>query len=186
MIGQIRNKLKVVRYIGILAVALIALSVPTGAAFANDPPSDESSSDGVSYTSRGSSDNFLTQWFTGWFSIAGVKFSPSDCIQFPSDPHVVNYESVTSAIRASCRNAVPEMYHTATLKKREYSSSPWSFAASGQFRGTSVRLGSAFANADCEKMRYIVEGYGWVIDVDNELYYASSASGEVNNPCNYS
>ena len=45
MIGQIRNKfgnqLRVVGYIGILAVALIALSVPADAAFAAEPDQEE-------------------------------------------------------------------------------------------------------------------------------------------------
>ncbi len=45
MIGQIRNKfgnqLRVVGYIGVLAVALIALSVPADAAFAAEPDQEE-------------------------------------------------------------------------------------------------------------------------------------------------
>lgn len=80
---------------------------------------------------------------------------------------------------------MPEMYHTAILKKREDSTSPWKYAASGSFHDTWVKWGTAFANADCEKMTYQVHGSGWVIDVDNKIYYASTMSREVNNPCNY-
>ena len=188
MIEQIRNKFgnqwRVVRYIGVLAVALITLSVPAAAAFADAPPSDEPSLNGVSYTSRGSSGNFLTQWLTGWFS-GGVEFSPSGCTQLANNPRTVAYRSITSEVRAVCRNEVPEMGHAATLRKRDNTTSEWSFAASGQFLGRPARIGSAFANTDCENMRYQVEGDGWVIDVDDKFYYASNTSKEVNNPCNY-
>lgn len=183
MIGQIRNKFgnqrKVIRYIGILAVALIALSVPAGAAFADEP-----SPEGVSYTSRSDSGNFLMQWLTGWLS-ANYRLSPSDCIQWPNDPRFSNPDNVSSSIRAACRVQVPEMYHVATLRKKKEGSSSWQAAASGSFHDTQVQRGTAFANADCEKMTYQVEGEGWVIDVDNKIYYASTISREVNNPCNY-
>ena len=178
----VNHKYAVRIIVAILVLVSLVVTLPT--ASAQEPPTDEPVSGGASYTSRGGSGNFLTQWFTGWFS-AGIRFSPSGCTQLANTPRVVRYESVTSEVRAVCRNAVPEMYHTATLRKREDSSSPWSFAGSGQFRGRSVRLGSAFANTDCENMRYQVEGDGWVIDVDEKLYYASNTSREVNNPCNY-
>ncbi len=184
MIGQIRNKfgnqLRVVGYIGVLAVALIALSVPAGDAFADEPPSDESPSDGTSYTSRGSSGNFFTRWFT-----ANFRLSPSDCVQWPNDPRFSNPDNVNSKIQAACRVQVPEMYHIATLRKKEEGSTKWSVAGSGSFHRKWVKKGAAYANADCENMIYQVDGQGWVIDVDNKIYYASTKGREINNPCNH-
>lgn len=77
------------------------------------------------------------------------------------------------------------MYHVATLRKKEEGSSTWSVAGSGSFHRTWVKKGAAYANADCEDMIYQVDGQGWVIDVDNKIYYASTIGREVNNPCNY-
>ena len=178
----VNHKYPVRIVVAILVLVSLVVTLPTVAA--QEPPTDESPSEGVSYTSVGSSGNFLTQWLTGWLT-ANYRLSPSDCIQWPNDPRFSNPDNVSSSIRAACRVQAPEMYHVATLRKKEEGSSQWRFAASGSFHDTWVQRGTAFANTDCENMRYQVEGEGWVIDVDNKIYYASTMSREVNNPCNY-
>ena len=182
MIGRIRNKLTVRIIVAMLVLVSLVVTLPT--ASAQEPPTDESPSEGVSYKSRDDSGNFLTQWLTGLFT-ANFRLSPSDCLQWPNDPRFASPDDVSSSIRGACRVQVPEMYHTATLKKKKEGSSSWSFAASGSFHDTWVKRGTAFANTDCEKMIYQVHGAGWVIDVDNKIYYASTMSREVNNPCSY-
>ena len=173
------------RYAVMIVVAILVLASLTvflSTASAQEPPSDETS---YTSTSQDRSDNFLLRWFNRWFA-TGIKFSPSGCVQLANDPRTVAYRSITSEVRAVCRNSVPEMYHTANLRKRvDDGLSGWRYAASGQFFSRSVRLGSAFANTNCENMIYMVAGQGWVVDVDNKLYYASNNSREVINPCNY-
>ena len=178
----VNHKYAVMIIVAILVMASLTVFLST--ASAQEPPSDVSS-----YGSQNGSGNFFIR-FLGNIGLLNtsqlVGNSPSGCEQSAHNPHRSTHYpgTVNAEIRATCNNAVPEMYHTSTLMKSGgFLGLEWSVADVGQFSGISVSVGSAYGNDLCENRRYKGIGDGWVIDVDDNVYIAATGSREVNNPC---
>jgi hypothetical protein len=110
--------------------------------------------------------------------------SPSGCVQTADYPHPSTHVRGTmgGAIRARCRNAVPELSHSAQMWETRW----WGWDRIGA-KGSVTKYWSNSANAfgtdHCRNSTVRVTGSGFVIDVDGLSYYASTESKHVTNPC---
>ena len=111
--------------------------------------------------------------------------SPSGCEQQAHNPHASDHRDgrMNAEIRATCKNKVPRMQHTAQLWETRI----WGWneiGVPGSFNGHDVQKGRAFANDVCKKNLVRVTGLGDITDTDSHVYYSGTESNPIDNPCN--
>jgi hypothetical protein len=120
---------------------------------------------------------------TGGATPDTIEATPSGCYQRADNPHLsTHYGNMSGDVWAICRNAIPEMYHTAQLWEKRW----WGWdriGTVGTFHRTWVSRGRATGEDRCRKNWIRVTGNGWIVDVDYRKYYASTESNHIYNPC---
>jgi hypothetical protein len=114
----------------------------------------------------------------------GAPVSPSGCYQHIDNPHLsYHYGEIAGELRTKCRNSIPQILQSAQLWERRW----WGWDRVG-IKGDKhvywVSEITSWARVSCRKSSMKVTASGYVIDLDNRQYYASTASPSVNNPCN--
>ena len=110
--------------------------------------------------------------------------SPSLCTQTAQWPHESTHVpgTMNGGISAKCNRVVPEISLTAQMWETRW----WGWDRIGKKGSISAFLYTqaiAYANDKCRNSTIRTTGDGFVIDVDNKPYYASTESIHVKNPC---
>jgi hypothetical protein len=164
----------------LLAAASLGLvltgAIGSGAAFAQATPTS-GVADSEGYTAAGPD-------AAGAAAAAASAPSPSGCRQRAHDPHKSHHQAgrMNAEVRATCRNPVPRMQHSAQLWETRW----WGWdriGTVGHFNRAGVSRGSAFANDRCRNNNIRVTGSGQITDVDGRTYYASTESRHVEIDC---
>jgi hypothetical protein len=110
--------------------------------------------------------------------------SPSGCTQYADDPHDSGHRDgrMNGVVRTGCLNTVPRMSFTAQMWETRW----WGWDRIG-IKGSITVYGWKTAKTQgndwCKNNMVRVTGSGFVVDVDNRTYYASTESIHVKNPC---
>ena len=118
------------------------------------------------------------------FSSSASAGSPSECKQSAKKPRQWSNE-VRGEIRASCKQRVPRMRHTAELLRWQgWTGGGWrEIGSTGVFDGRNTSSGRAYGITTCTDHKFKVTGEGYVIDIDGVKYLTGTTSGIANNPC---
>jgi hypothetical protein len=153
-------------------IGLLTLGSPAIASAAVTPGATPTTVDRAGYGSAGGT------------ALSPTAVSPSGCVQYADYPYDSGHEDgrMNGVVRTVCRNPVPRMSFTAQMWETRW----WGWDRIGIKGSITVygwRTAKTFGNDWCKNNTVRVTGAGFVIDVDNRTYYASTESIHVKNPC---
>ena len=114
-----------------------------------------------------------------------LAISPSGCVQTAMWPHASTHVpgTMNGGIGTKCSRVVPQISLTAQMWETRW----WGWdriGIVGRMNAYYHNAALTYANDRCRKSTIRTTGTGYVIDIDNQHYYASTESKHVYNPCN--